>query len=205
MNNRIKNPAVFLIIFLWAAVAPAKAEDDSTAHKEHQIKAAFLYNIINFVEWPEETKEDADKPIIIGVIGNEQFSQAFTAIKDKQIKNRKVIVKYIAGFEEANDKSNPKDNPDWKRKIAELKKCHLLMFCSHDTKEIKNAAEVIKELSGSPILTAGETSGFLEKGGIINFLLEDKKVRFEINLASAKRSQLKISVKLLKLAKRVIE
>ncbi len=61
---------------------------------------------------------------------------------------------------------------------------------------------MVKDLS---VLTVADTKGFLESGGIINFLMEDKKVRFEINVTAAKKSKLKISSKLLRLAKRVVK
>ena len=79
------------------------------------------------------------------------------------------------------------------------------MFCTCHSVRIQNADWIVRALSGLPVLTVGEIDGFLESGGIINFIMEDEKVRFEINNTSARESELEIRSKLLRLAKRVID
>ena len=84
------------------------------------------------------------------------------------------------------------------------------MFCKPDSiyagdREAQRASQIIEALASSPVLTVGERANFLEDGGNISLLVEGNKVRFEINLASAKQNALKISSKLLQLAKRIIE
>lgn len=202
MKNKIY---ILLIIILSAAlfVSPAMAAD-SKQNRERQIKAAFLYNFINFVEWPKEEMPNNDEPIIIGIVGNKDFIKAFEPIKDRKIRGKKIVIKY---FKDLNvlKKSKGKNNSRQKRTIESLKKCHILMLCSCDSFRIENSIEIIKVLKGSPVLIVGESRGFLESGGNINFLVEKKKIRFEINLISAKHNNLKIRSKLLKLAKRVIK
>ena len=202
----MKNTAYILVIFILLMelfIAPAMAAD-SKQNREQQIKAAFLYNFIKFIDWPEEKMADSNEPITIGIIGSEGFMNAFEPAKHKKIKDRNISLKYFTRFEKLG-KSEKTDDPQWNQKIKKLKSCHVLFICTCDTVHIKHSAKIIKALKDSPVLTVGEMDDFLESGGIINFLLEDKKVRFEINNTAAKQAKLKISSKLLRLARRVVE
>ena len=190
-----------LLVFVVATVPIAQALPETD--REDRIKAAFLYNFINFVDWPEEKMPDNDEPVIIGIIGNKDFIKAFDPIKDKQIRGKNIVIKYFKGLNGLK-KSGGKNNFKQKQTIESLKKCHIMLFCTCGSTPIDNSAAIIDVLKGSPVLTVGEQAGFLENGGNINFLVK-KKVRFEINLASAKHNNLKIRSKLLKLAKRVVK
>lgn len=202
MKNKVY---ILVILILFAALfaTPAMAAD-SKLNREQQIKAAFIYNFIKFIDWPEEKMADSNEPITIGIIGSEDFINAFEPVKHKKIKDRNISVKYFAGFEKL-DKSEKENDPQWNQKIKTLKTCHVLFICTCDSVLIDNSAKIIKALKGSPVLTVGETAGFLESGGSINLLMEDKKVRFEINITAAKRAKLKIRSQLLRLARRVVE
>jgi len=202
----MKNKVYILVILILLAVlfaTPAMAAG-SEQNRKQQIKAAFLYNFIKFIDWPEEKMADSNEPITIGIIGSEDFINAFEPVKHKKIKDRNISVKYFAGFEKLG-KSEKANDPQWNQKIKTLKTCHVLFICTCDSVRIDNSTKIIKALKDSPVLTVGETDDFLESGGIINFLMEDKKVRFEINNTAAKQAKLKISSKLLRLAKRVVD
>jgi len=194
----------FLALALLVVPIVPKARADSAKSKEQQIKAAFIYNFIKFVDWPEEKMDDSNEPIIIGIIGSKNFVKAVEPLIRKKIKNRNISIKYFEDYEKLK-KSQDDDDRQWNQKMESLKTCHLLMFCICDSVRIKDLSQIIKALKGSPVLTVGETAGFLEFGGIINFLMEDKKVRFEINVTAAKKNKLTISSKLLRLAKRVVK
>lgn len=195
---------IILILALILAPMAPQAHADSAQSREYQIKAAFLYNFIKFVDWPKEKMADSNEPITIGIIGSKYFVKALEPLIHKKIKNRNISIKYFEGYEKLK-KSQEDNDRQWDQKIEALKTCHVLMFCICDSVPIENSSQIIKALKGSPVLTVGETDGFLEYGGIINFLMEDKKVRFEINVTAAKKSKLKISSKLLRLAKRVVK
>lgn len=202
----MKNKVYILAILILLAVLfidPAMAAD-SEQNREQQVKAAFLYNFINFVDWPKEKMPDNDDPVIIGVVGNKDFVKAFDPIKDKHIRGKNIVIKYFKDLNELK-KSEGKNNSKQKHLIESLKKCHIVLLCTSNSTSIDNSAEIIDALKNSPVLTVGEQADFLENGGNIKFLVEKKKIRFEINLASAKRNNLKIRSKLLKLAKRVIK
>ncbi|OHB74709.1 MAG: hypothetical protein A2Z25_19080 [Planctomycetes bacterium RBG_16_55_9] len=165
---------------------------DSEKSKEYQIKAAFLYNFIKFVDWPEEKPSD-EKTITIGIIGKDPFGSAFEPLKDKQAKDKKVVIKQFESVEES---------PLPREQVEAIKKCHVLFICRSEVKQIKR---IIDSVKGHSVLTVGDMEDFLESGGIINFVKQDEKVRFEINNAAAKKSRLDIRSQLLRLAKRVTD
>jgi len=203
MKNKTYTLTFLALALLVVPIVP-KARAEAAPNKEQQINAAFIYNFIKFVDWPEEKIADSNEPIIIGIIGSKDFVKAVEPLIRKKIKNRNISIKYFEDYEKLK-KSQDDDDRQWNQKMEALKTCHVLMFCICDSVRIKDLSQIIKALKGSPVLTVGETAGFLESGGIINFLMEDKKVRFEINITGAKKSKLKISSKLLRLAKRVVE
>jgi len=191
---------IFLMLTLFAAPDAVRAE--SAREREHKIKAAFIYNFIKFIDWPQEKTPDKDAPITIGVIGRSAFVKAFDPVKNKQVKGRKLAIKRFEDWDKLKEPLKKNDSA-WKEKLEELKKCRVLFICSCESGTKEAPVEIIKALKGSGVLVIGEIPGFLEKGGVINFVMEKKKVRFEVNSTSAKRNKLKIRSQLLKLARRV--
>jgi hypothetical protein len=183
-----------------AAIAP-RARAGSTSSREYQIKAAFLYNFIQFVDWPDEKLADSNEPIIIGIVGKDPFGDAFEPIKDKKVKGRDVVIKRFKSFEKL-EKSTEKNESQSDQEIETLTKCHLLFICPSERKNLKRIINTVKDCD---VLTVSEMEGFLEAGGIINWFVEEKKLRFEINITAAERAKLKIRSKLLRLAKRILE
>jgi hypothetical protein len=200
-------PAILNFVIIFLSVSAAWAQSESAPSKEHQIKTAFVYNFIKFIDWPKEKMPDNNEPIEIGILGGKDFIKAFDPVKDKKVKNKNVLVKYFDYF---NKKNAPfdKDSSQWKEQIEKLKECHVLIFCqcsSDDSEKIENVNGIVKSLENTPILTVGHTPDFLENGGIINFLIENDKMKFEINLDAAEKDMLTISSNLSRLAKRVIK
>ncbi len=191
---------MFLMLPLFTAPPAVRAE--SASEREHKIKAAFVYNFIKFIDWPQEKTPDKNKPITIGVVGSDTFVKAFDPVKNKQVKGRRLAIKRFGDWDKLKE-SQKKNDSAWKEKLEALKKCRVLFICSCESGKNKVPVEIIKALKGSGVLLVGEVPGFLEKGGVINFVTENKKVRFEVNSTSAKRNKLKIRSQLLKLAKRI--
>ena len=188
------------MLSLFAAPDAVRAE--SAREREYKIKAAFVYNFIKFIDWPQEKTPDKDAPITIGVIGSDTVVKAFDPVRNKQVKGRRLVIKRFEEWDKLK-KSQEKNDSAWKEKLEALKKCRVLFICTCESGKKEVPVEIIKALKGSGILLVGEMPGFLEKGGVINFVTENKKVRFEVNSTSAKRNKLKIRSQLLKLAKRV--
>ncbi len=192
MRIRVYNLVALALVF-FVAVFALRASADSTSSQEYQVKAAFLYNFLQFIDWPEEKITNNKHSITIGIIGDDPFKNAFNPIKDKKVKGMVVVIKRFESFE--NLKNSAKDN------FETLKKCHLLFICNS---ERKNLNEIIDTVKHHSVLTVGEMKGFLEAGGIINWFVEEKKIRFNINATAAKQSKLEIRSKLLRLAKNVV-
>ncbi|MDD5134719.1 MAG: YfiR family protein [Phycisphaerae bacterium] len=196
MKIRIYILMVAMLVLL--AGTGTQVQADSAASKEYQVKAAFLYNFIMFVEWPHGKITDGNEPLIIGIIGKDPFEGAFEPIKDKLINGRKVVIKRFEGLEKLR-----KSEAEMNRAIEEVRKSQLLFICRSEEKVIAQIVDLIK---GANVLTIGDMPKFLESGGgIINFVMEEEKVRFEINGVAAEAAGLKIRSQLLRLAKRVIE
>jgi hypothetical protein len=150
---------------------------------EYQVKAAFLFHFAQFVDWPPEAFKDAASPLTYCTVGEDPFHGALDAsMSGKTIGPRPVRVLH---FKRAQDIQN----------------CEVLFLGGQEQKSIPAA---LANLRGNPVLTVGESEHFVQDGGMIGFLLEDNKVRFEINLDAAGRAKLKISARLLTLAKTVI-
>ena len=202
--NKTREILIVLVLFLIPASLTAGNSGGPAQSQEHEIKAAFLYNFMKFIEWPTDKMGDANEPVVVGLIGSKDFMKVMEPIVQKKIHNRNITLKYFADYEKLK-KPQEADEEQWKQKMEALKSCHLLMFCSYDSVRVEAAGEIIKALRDSPVLTVGEEDDFLESGGMINFLMEDRKVRFEISAVAAKKGKLKISSQLLRLAKKVIE
>lgn len=192
---------IILFIFLPASSLLAQSQDDSSQSREYKVKAAFLYNFLKFVDWPKERAVTDDESIVIGIIGKNPFGDAFESVKNKKVKGKDTIIKYFQGFNELT-KIEEENSTEYENIVKELRKCHLVFICSSEEDSL---ADIINLVKNHNILTIGETPGMLEVNGIINFLIEENKVRFEINLNTARESKLVIRSQLLRLAKNIIE
>jgi hypothetical protein len=179
----------YILLFIAAlfAIAPVATGEkaDSAPSKEYQVKAAFIYNFINFIEWPEQIMGDDIKEIKIGIIGDDPFKAAFDPIKSKLVKNKKIVIERFGSFKKLKEKEA-------------INNCHLIFIASSEKGNCKTIVETIGE---NTILTIGDHKKILRNGGIIEFFEEDNKIRFNINNEQAKKAQLVIRSKLLRLAK----
>jgi len=202
--------AIFLLLSFAVVSVLYAGEGGSAPSKEYQVKAAFIYNFIKFVEWPNEAgrepeeKADGDSDTItIGIIGQNPFGGAFEAIIKKKIHDKEVVVKHFGGFAKNSVRYREDNETRYKYKDEEaLKACHVLFVGPSESRYCKEIIDIVKD---DRVLTVGETRDFLEDGGIVGFVTEEKKVRFGINLIAAERAELTIRSKLLRLAKRVIK
>jgi len=166
-------------VCIMASIAP-NAHTKSPSASEYQLKAVFLYNFAKFVQWPAKSFVDDHDPIIIGILGKDPFDATIDeTIKSKTVKDRKLVIKRF-------------------EKIEDMEACHILFISSSEEERLAKNIEALKD---SSILTVGEVKQFAKLGGIINFIVKENKIRFEINVDAAERAKLKISSKLLKLAK----
>ncbi len=167
----------------------ASADPGSSAPLEYHVKAAFLYRFIKFVEWPSDVLSDDHETITIGICGGGPMSETLRSIEDKIAKGRRVVIKRFADLED-------------------LEPCNILFIsCTDkDLQKDKTLLErILKKLEGTSTLTVSDVKGFARLGGMINFIILGKNVHLEINPEAVNRANLKISSKLLRLAKIVEE
>lgn len=178
----LEHGSIALALAFALLCAEPATSGESGIPKEYQLKAAFLFNFAKFVEWPAQRFHDASTPLVIGVFGINPFaSELESAVTGRQVNGRTLVVKRVAMAEDA-------------------KTTHLLFVPAAEDDRVR---EVLQALDGASVLTVGESEEFSEEGGMIRFLLEGDKLRFEINAGSAERAALQVSAQLQKLAKSV--
>jgi hypothetical protein len=169
-----------LVRVILATVIAASAQPQLD---EYQVKAAFLYNFAKFVEWPPQAFGVAANSIIVCVVGETPiYAFLETAVIDKTAWNRSLAVRKVSDAQDATG-------------------CHILFIGRADRKRIPAVLAAITQWG---VLTVGETPEFVADGGVVNFKLENGRVRFEINVDAARREKLRISSKLLSLAEIVM-
>ena len=168
------------LLCLSLATRANAQSSDSNESSEYLIKAGFIYNFAQLVQWPTGAFAQADSPIVIGIFGTDPFGGIIDrVVENKKLGERSLIVKRL-------------------KRGASVKDCNILFVSASETPHLD---EIIQSTKGMPILTIGETPGFAVRGGIINLTLEGNKVRFEINIDAAKQANLSISSRLLALAR----
>jgi hypothetical protein len=146
---------------------------------EYQVKAAFLYNFAKFVEWPGEAFENQSESLLVCVLGEDPFGRALDdVVGGKKIDGRALAIRRISDARQA-------------------KGCRMLFVSSSEPKSVLPVLAAINE---SGVLTVGESDSPAAEGMIINFILENGKIRFAINTAVAEREKLRFSSRLLSLA-----
>jgi hypothetical protein len=165
-----------LAIVAASAYLPAQSQPT-----EYAVKAAYLFNFMRFTQWPSSPAL-ADGPLRICVLGQDPFGPVLdTTVAGEAIEGRNVIALRI---------SEPKEAPN----------CHILFISSSEEEHLQ---QILLSIENLPVLTVSDTPHFVEQGGMIQFVLQQGKVRFEVNLAVCISAGLTLSSDLLKLATRV--
>lgn len=165
--------------FFWCAIFLAMQYTPSRAIplEENEVKAAFVHNIAKFVQWPSSVNTSGILRLCI--VGEGPFGKAANLLQGKFVGKAMWVVTPLA--------SN-----------AEIRECQVLFI---DVSEAGHLPRILDSIKDRQILTLGDTAGFAEQGVVINFYLEQNKVRFEINLKAASQNNIKISSQVLKLAR----
>jgi hypothetical protein len=172
---------IFMLVPKWCSEARAQGSESTVP--EYLIKAGFIYHFAGLVEWPASAFAQPNSPINICILGDDPFGSTMEQVVDnKQVGGRNIAVTRLKS---AND-------------FKEYKQCHMVFVSSSEKEQMD---EIIRGVKGLPLLTIGDIPGFAEHGGIINFILEENKVRFEVNVDAGKQAHLNISSRLLSLAK----
>lgn len=271
-HSRIRS-AFVLVLVSCIVVSTGYSKSESLQYKEYEIKAAFIFNFLKFIDWPREKSIHRPGEITIGIVGDDPFGKSFGIVENKKVKDCRVVIQRFGTFEELKESvekdkaklyqqieplrksyvvlkdengkivikplesfdeiASEKDEEARKKRIEELKKrgllfvdpakeenlkviinslaqekiealkkCHVLFICSS---EKQNLREILTLVKTSSVLTVTETEGFLEAGSMINFTMEDNKIRFEVNLTAANEAKLQVRSQLLRVARKVIK
>jgi YfiR/HmsC-like len=165
------------MVVLCALVLLLSCPGPAWATLGSQLKAAVVFNIIKFVEWPPGVLLSNDSLLLLGVPERDPLAEALASLDGKVVQGRPLKVRKSA-------------------KIEDLKKCQVVVIS-----EAGAAASLLNNFRGLPILTiTDDLANFARSGGVINITEEDGKIKLQVNLGAATRSHLTINSQLLKLA-----
>jgi YfiR/HmsC-like len=149
----------------------------SPAAPEYRLKAVFLFNFAQFVEWPASAFPEPDSPLVIGVLGEDPFGAYLDeTVRGETVNDRPLTVRRY-------------------RQVEEIGGCHIL-FVSRS--EQGRLGEILDSLKGRSVLTVSDANGFASRGGMIGFVTEENRIRLRVNLEVARAANLTISSKLLR-------
>lgn len=164
-------------IFAAVALASLPALAD---HREYAVKAAFLVNFARLVEWPRKAFDGPSAPVDFAILAEDHiYSDLKRIIDGKRAGARQIRVRRIAG-------------------AADAAGSHVVFVSASIGADL---GDLLRSTDGGSVLFVGEREGFARDGGTINFYIEDDRIRFEVNPATASRSGLKFSSRLMGLAK----
>lgn len=172
---------VSMVVLSVSSINQSKAQQ----YTEYEVKAAYIYNFINFIQWPNSAFSSTEAKFVIGIYGYDPFKGILDEVfRNKLLQNREWEIKYFSSVKDISD-------------------CHILLISDISQTELITVLEKIKN---KPILSIGnQIDNFCDLGGIVNFSKQNEQHRFEINNNQAVNNNLKINPKLLFLSKIISE
>lgn len=169
--------ALCLAIVWLAFSVPIPAQRASV--DELEVKAVFLFNFVQFVDWPENAFSGPEDPVVIGVLGSDPFGQLLDdVVRGEMVKGRSLVVTRF-------------------RRVEDIKSCHVLFISPSLARMYEH---ILTTLDAQPTLTVGETENFTALG-MVRFISEQNRVRLEVNVEKARAAGLTISSNLLRAAR----
>jgi len=163
-------------VLLWLWAGSMWAAETGPSH-EYQIKAVFLYNFAQFVDWPPKAFSETQGPLVIGILGDDPFGSFLDeTVQGERARGRALVVRRY-------------------RRAEEIDVCHVLFISQSESGHLN---EIMGRLKGRSILTVGDMEAFSRRAGMIRFVTENKKIRLHINVEAARAADLAISSKLLR-------
>jgi hypothetical protein len=176
-SSRVTRRVLPTMAVCLVLAAPAPAQRSTI--DEREVKAVFLFNFAQFVDWPASAFLTPNDPIVIGILGNDPCGALLDQVVEGEVvKGRPLAVSRF-------------------RRVEDIKSCHVLFI---SPSEVGTYERIVNALRARPILTVGETEGFTSRG-MVRFLTERNRVRLEVNIAAVKTAGLTISSNLLRAAR----
>jgi len=179
VSRFVRRTGVTVAALLVLGGGAAAAWAQGVVATEYAVKAAFLYHFAKFAEWPAEAGGPIPPVVHLCVLGDDPFGQALEELSDRGADGLKVDVRHVT-------------------RVEESPRCHILFVSASEGDRL---AAHLARARRAGILTVSDLDGFAQAGGVIQFVLEDGKVRFWINRAAAERSGVRLSSRLLALAR----
>jgi hypothetical protein len=177
-NGRIVNVVLLLIGILLMQGQPA-GSPQAPSTPEYRLKATFLYQFAQFVDWPDQAFSGPQSPLIIGILGDDPFGRELDqTVQGESVSSHPMGVRRF-------------------RRLDEVRDCHILFVSRSEGARLD---ETLAALKGRNILTVADLNGFAQRGGMIQFSSEASRIRLTINLDAARGGNLAVSTKLLRLA-----
>jgi hypothetical protein len=167
------------LAFTLACVLMSTAQAQNSGSDEYKLKAAFLYNFTQYVEWPATAFSSASSPFVLCVAGHNLFGEHLKALESRNYKGRPISLVYP-------------------RNVSEARACHLLY--SDEVRPSPLGRDAWKALADAPILTVTSAADTGDSGMAIGFVAQSGRLRWALNLASTRQAQLKVSSKLVEIA-----
>jgi hypothetical protein len=180
-----RNSFVFFVVALLSVtiIGSSSVRSQTRQEAEYRLKAVYLMNFLQFVDWPDSTFSGEDAPIVLGILGLDPFGRIMDeTLQNEKVGERPIVVKRF-------------------RTLDQLDECNALFVSASEKGDL---GRIFERISDSPVLTVSDIDGFEDSGGGICFYVEKNKVRFSINIRTMRFANLKVSSKLLRLA-RVID
>jgi hypothetical protein len=176
------NASVVLLFALSLFQATGQHSPIVSSARELEVKSAFLFNFLKYVEWPASRAADTNAPLIVGIPGNDPITSHLRKIaQGRTVNGRSLEIRSLAGRENVDG-------------------IHVLWVGAIRGKQEE---DWLCSVAGKNVLTIGETEAFTQKGGIITFVMEGDKIRFDVNMKAARRQGVMVRAQLQKLARKL--
>jgi hypothetical protein len=176
---RRKTLAVRTLLLALSLLLPGAFRGEAQAPTEYQVKAAYVFNFLKFVEWPGDSQDSGSK-WVVGVVGDSPVGEELTRLSEgKEVLGRSLQIKRMQGSDSVRD-------------------CNILFI---SPSEKRRWPSILSALRGSSVLTVADMEDFVGSGGMIQLFVEDTRVRMVVDVSATNRAKLKISSKMLLLAR----
>lgn len=175
---RTATSALVLTALILSGGGPFSAGGASVPN-EYSLKAVFLYNFCRFIDWPNAAFNSTNDPIVIGILGTDPFGALIEeAVLGETSHGRPIRIERY-------------------RNVREIGRCHLLFIGASESERLD---AILAAVTGSSIVTVGETADFVDQGGMIALTTDRNRVRLVINPSTLRNANLNVSSKLLRVA-----
>ncbi len=162
-----------------AALASALLLVQSPRASEYQVKAVFLFNFVQFVDWPAPAAADSERPLLIGILGSDPFGPFLDeTVRGERLGARPIQLRRY-------------------RELADIGECNVLFISQSESERVP---EILSALKNRHVLTVSDGDAFANQGGMIQFVTDKSRIRLRINLEAAQAANVTISSKLLRVA-----